>query len=107
MDERQYNKLVRDNIPDIIKNNGDTPITHILENNEYVSCLYQKLQEEVGEYIKDDNIEELCDVLEVLEAIISAKSFSKDEIERTKRKKAEKNGAFKNKIFLEKVVIGH
>lgn len=107
MNERQYNKLVRDNIPDIIKNNGDTPITRILEHNEYIACLYKKLQEEVNEYIKDDNIEELCDVLEVLEAIISAKSFSKDEIKRTKHKKAEKNGAFKDKIFLEKVIINH
>ena len=33
--ERTYNKLVRDNIPNIIKSNGETPITRILTNEEY------------------------------------------------------------------------
>ena len=33
--ERTYNKLVRDNIPNIIKNNGEDPITRILTNKEY------------------------------------------------------------------------
>ena len=32
---KTYNKLVRDNIPDIIKNNGEDPITRILTNEEY------------------------------------------------------------------------
>ena len=33
--EKTYNKLVRDNIPNIIKSNGETPITRILTNEEY------------------------------------------------------------------------
>jgi predicted house-cleaning noncanonical NTP pyrophosphatase (MazG superfamily) len=107
MEEKQYNKLVRDNIPDIIKNDGNIPVIRILDNNEYIACLHQKLQEEVAEYLKDNNLEELCDVLEVLEAIASAMAFSNDDIERTKRKKAEKNGAFKDKILLEKVIVNN
>lgn len=105
MEEKHYNKLVRDNIPDIIKRDGNTPVTRILNNDEYIACLNQKLQEEVLEYLKDNNLEELCDVLEVLEAIASAKGFSRDEIEKTKQKKAEKNGVFKDRIFLEKVIV--
>ena len=38
----EYDKLVRDNIPDIIKNNGDEPIYRILEDNEYLEYLYKK-----------------------------------------------------------------
>jgi len=40
-----YKKLVRDNIPDIIKNNGEIPITRILSNEEYKCELEKKLLE--------------------------------------------------------------
>ncbi|AHF06024.1 nucleoside triphosphate pyrophosphohydrolase [Desulfitobacterium metallireducens] len=107
MDEKQYNKLVRDNIPDIIRNDGNIPVTRVLGNDEYIACLHEKLQEEVAEYLKDNSLEELCDVWEVLEAISSVMEFSKDEIERTKLEKAEKNGVFKDRIFLEKVIVSN
>ena len=105
MEERQYNKLVRDNIPDIIKKDGNIPVTRVLGKDEYMACLHRKLQEEVAEYLKDNNLEELCDILEVLEAIAIVMEFSEDEIEEVKEKKAEKNGAFKEKIFLEKIIV--
>lgn len=44
--ERIYNKLVRDNIPNIIKEKGETPITRILNDNEYKKELENKLYEE-------------------------------------------------------------
>jgi len=46
-----YKKLVRDNIPDIIKNNGEIPITRILSNGEYKFELEKKLLEECNEVI--------------------------------------------------------
>jgi len=96
---------LRDKIPDIIKNNGSIPITRVLNNEEYLKCLNEKLQEEVDEYLRDPSVEEMTDVLEVLEAIASVMGFTKNEIERTKTIKASEKGTFKNRIFLEKVLI--
>ncbi len=100
---REYNKLVRDKIPEIISNNGENPKTRILDNIEYKKELDRKLLEEVNEYLKDDNIEELADIEEVLLAILSYKDTSIEEFEKIRKEKEDKRGAFKKKIFLEKV----
>lgn len=43
---KQYNKLVRDKIPQIIESNGEIPIFHHLSLKEYKKELDKKLQEE-------------------------------------------------------------
>ena len=40
---REYNKLVRDKIPEIISNNGENPKIRILDNIEYKKELDRKL----------------------------------------------------------------
>ncbi len=97
----KYNKLVRDKIPEIIIGKGGTPITHIADDKEYWEKLKEKLQEEVGEFIESETIEELADIQEVLEAIMDYKNFSRDELQDAKDEKAEERGAFKEKIILE------
>ena len=98
-----YNKLVRDNIPQIIENNGEKPITKVLDNDEYGTQLKTKLQEEVNEYFADGNVEELADIVEVIYGLLDAKGVTLEEFERIRNGKVEKRGAFKKKIFLEKV----
>lgn len=45
-----YNKLVRDNIPDIIKNNGEIPITRILNDDEYKIELEKNYMKNIKKY---------------------------------------------------------
>ena len=61
-----YNKLVRDCIPEIIKLSGKKCSTEILSDEEYLKSVDAKLDEELAEYHKDQNIEELADLLEVM-----------------------------------------
>ena len=99
-----YNKLVRDKIPEIILKDNEIPSTRILNDEEYIQELNKKLQEEVNEYLEAENIEEMVDILEVIRAILEHKGVTYEEIEEKRIKKATKRGAFKEKIYLEKVL---
>lgn len=102
-----YNKLVRDKIPEKIEENGEKPITRILDNKEYKKELEKKLLEEYNEVInaKEENerIEELADILEVIISIAKLENKSLDDIIKIADKKREKRGGFEKRIFLEKV----
>ena len=100
---RVYNKLVRDRIPEIIEGKGEKPVTRILNEEEYLNELNIKLQEEVNEYFADGNVEELADVVEVIYGLLDAKGVSLEEFEKIRTGKVEKRGAFKDRIYLEKV----
>lgn len=100
---RIYNKLVRDNIPEIIKNQGETPYVSVLDDKQYNVKLRKKLKEEVREYLVSEEIEELADIIEVIEALAKHKGSSFEEVLEIKEKKAKKNGKFEKRIFLQKV----
>lgn len=97
----KYNKLVRDKIPQYIKNKGGNPATHIAAEKEYWQKLKEKLQEEVNEFMEAESIEEMADILEVIDAILDFKKFDKNKLEKVKNKKADERGKFKAKVILE------
>jgi len=103
MKNQIFNKLVRDRIPEIILKNGEQPITEILEDNEFKKMLDVKLLEEVNEYLKDDNSEELADITEVILSILKFKNVSVSEFESIVKSKRDKKGGFDKKIFLKEV----
>lgn len=100
----KYNKLIRDKIPEIIKKDNKTPITHIASDKEYWEKLKEKLKEEVNEFIEKDNKEEFADILEVIHAISDFKNFNKKKINKIREDKAKKRGRFKDKIILDEVI---
>ena len=77
---RIYNKLVRDNIPEIIKNQGETPYVSVLDDKQYNTELRKKLKEEVREYLVSEEIEELADIIEVIEALAKYKGSSLEKV---------------------------
>ena len=108
--EKTYNKLVRDNIPNIIKNNGEKPITRILTNEEYKQELEKKLYEEYQEVLEssgEDRIEELADMLEVIKALAKLENKDLEDIINIANQKNSKRGSFNDKIFLEKVITNN
>ena len=97
-----YNKLVRDKILKIIKKSGSGYKYHIAKDDaEYLTKLYEKLEEEIIEFKKEPSIEEFADMLEVLEAIGKFHNFHLDKIKEIKTKKKLERGSFDNRIILE------
>ncbi|MES2087624.1 MAG: nucleoside triphosphate pyrophosphohydrolase [Patescibacteria group bacterium] len=96
----KYNKLVRDKIPQIIKQKRETAVVHVASKNEYWQKLKEKLLEEVGEFNKDENMEEIADILEVLDAVIAFKKFDRRKILKIKKQKFAERGGFKKRIIL-------
>lgn len=101
---RKYNKLVRDYIPEIIEASGKSCVTEILSDADYLRMLDAKLDEELAEYHKDQNIEELADLMEVIYAASMAHGYTPEQLEQVRREKAEKRGGFEKKILLKEVI---
>jgi len=95
-------KLVRDHIPDIQEEDGEDPITHIAEDKEYKERLKAKLYEEVKEYLEDENLEELADLLEVIHAIAKDQNIEFSVLEELREKKKKERGGFSERIVLER-----
>lgn len=103
MPKQTFNKLVRDRIPQIIRDGGNTCETEILTDDAYLACLEEKLSEELAEYRQSGKLEELADLLEVMLALIAAKGSTWEEVTAIRMEKLEKRGGFQERILLKSV----
>jgi len=93
-------KLVRDRIPELIREDGKDPDTYVADEKEYAALLREKLKEEVAEFLESERVEELADILEVIDALLVHKKIEKEELEVIKKKKHQERGGFQEKIVL-------
>ena len=100
----KYSKLVRDRIPEIIKASGKNCVTELLSDAEYLRMIDAKLDEELAEDHKEQNVEELADLLEVIYAAAKARGYTLEQLEAVRAEKASKRGAFEKKILLKEVI---
>lgn len=100
----KYNKLIRDKIPEIIKNAGWTPVIRVLNKKEYLKEIKKKFTEETKELIKaktkKEIINEIVDIQELIDALISEFKLTKSEVRKQQKTKNKKRGGFKKRLFL-------
>ncbi len=100
----EYDKLVRDFIPDMIDLDGLECETRIVKKDELYTYLKKKLDEEVAEFYEADEVEELADIMEVLFAIAKLLGYTEDELVSTRRIKRKERGGFDEGIVLERIL---
>ncbi|NLJ40828.1 MAG: nucleoside triphosphate pyrophosphohydrolase [Clostridiales bacterium] len=103
MKTQVYNKLIRDNIPEIIKESGKHPETIKVQGTELFKYLKSKLQEELLEYMESEDVEELADMVEVIYSILYHNGISKDEFKRVITDKRAIRGSFEEGYILLRV----
>jgi predicted house-cleaning noncanonical NTP pyrophosphatase (MazG superfamily) len=103
MSTTNHNKLVRDKVPDRITAEGGAPKTHILDKAAYLQALIELLFEEAEVFAENQTIDELAELQEILLALTDALNITPGDLAKAYLAKANAEGAFKKRIFLESV----
>lgn len=99
-----YDKAIRDKIPDIIQGTGKTAKVVTADRESFTRYLEDKLSEELEEYKKEGNVEELADLVEVIYGLLELKGVCIEEFEKIRVKKAQERGTFSKRLILKEVV---
>ena len=123
-DAGEYDKLVRDDVPAVVRSDGNRPVTRRVDGREYDRYLAAKLQEEVDEVLDafasrdaastetddeglderdDELLGELADVHAVLEATAGARGHSMAAVRDRARAKTDARGGFADGVVLERI----
>ena len=108
MEKRKRAKgLVRDKVPDMINREGAKPIIRIVDDDEFVWALKQKILEEARALneAKHENteLEEIIDIMEAVNAYMKHRKVKIEQAEKMRKFKLRKKGGFDRRIFLEGV----
>ena len=87
-------KLVRDKIPDIIRERGDNPKVRIAGPDELDVLLREKIVEEAKEFLFTGDTEELVDIQEAIDALLKLRKADSALIELQRHSKLLARGGF-------------
>jgi predicted house-cleaning noncanonical NTP pyrophosphatase (MazG superfamily) len=106
-------KLIRDGLPASLRASGLRVFERGLGDAEYAHCLKEKLQEEAGEVAqtrsRQELVEELADMNEVMIALCVAAGIGSEELETCRQHKRLAKGGFEGRIYnaAVEVPVGH
>ena len=108
-EEIEYNKLVRDKIPEDIENRGEAVQVYKLQGDAMVTALKRKVVEEAYEVLQASTTntmaEELADLNEVVETLLEALKLNQEDIRDRQKEKREKRGGFSKGLMLAKTSL--
>lgn len=100
----KYPKLVRNRVPEVMAQSGKKAQVRFVKGQELLDQLKDKLKEEVDEFLADEAIEELADILEVVYALSIYQGVSPAKLDEFRKLKAQERGDFSEGVVLEKIL---
>ncbi len=100
---KEYDKLVRDRIPEIIMRAGQKPSFRRMQGEELKRYASAKILEEAREFSQSGELDELIDLLEAVYFRLQLEGISAHEAHERMAKKRHERGGFEGGIILERV----
>lgn len=100
---KRHDKLVRDKVPQLIRESGGACATTTMESQDYIGALGAKLVEEAQEaagQTGDALIGELADLYEVIDSLLATHGISTETVLDAQRQKRAERGGFGERICL-------
>jgi predicted house-cleaning noncanonical NTP pyrophosphatase (MazG superfamily) len=100
---KEYNKLVRDHIPEIIRQDGRRCSVEVMLEEEYVRALKDKLIEEAKEAAAakpEELVKELADLYEVIDSLMEAHRIDREAVLTEKQRRYQSRGGFSQRLRL-------
>lgn len=102
-----YRRLVRDRIPEIIEAMGNIAVWHELTDDEiFGKALLAEITRTGGRFAESENLETLSDLLEAIDAWLSVRGLTMEEVNHAREEKRKRCGGFEKRMFLEHVAPG-
>lgn len=103
--ENEYPKLIRDRIPQIIKQEDGRDVTvEVLNDDDFEAWLRKKAIEEAYELADAESdshlLEEIADLREILDELEKLKGFSPDQVQAVQDEKRAKRGGFAKRLLM-------
>ncbi len=99
----KVDKLIRDKMPKIMRASGIQVFERVMENDEYLRRLKEKILEEAKEVIASESDkemrEELADLMEVMLALAKVYGMEFGDIQQAAEQKRVEKGGFDNRIY--------
>lgn len=99
----KIDKLIRDKIPDFLNSRDIQFSKRVMEQDEFIQRLKNKLMEESKEVVdassQDELVEEIADVLEVLHTLLKVNNLTLKNAEQKRIEKHKKSGGFENRFY--------
>lgn len=102
-------KLIRDKVPDLMRSMDIESSERVMEMDEYIEKLKDKLFEEAKEVLdasdRKEFLIELADVIEVIYALAATANSTPQDIEKIRQDKRSKKGGFEGRIFNSQLIV--
>ena len=97
-------KLVRDRIPELIREDGKEVVCRVVRDDEYEAYLIDKMTEEVEEFRKTPNLEEAADIYEVFLTFLKNWGIELSDVRKFAQYKSRERGKFDGGIVLDEII---